>query len=278
MKNRQLNYLFYATLLDSFQDYLSSDKIYSEYWGFSENPPMTEEEFHEKKRLELIDKINRVPFDSEKADRGTAFNEIVDCLILGKNSEKMQIKSIKTPYTNHSYTAETEWRVTAIKANYNNREFVFPVDVCREFSGYYKGAIPQVYCEAILPTRYGDVKLYGYLDELMPASIHDIKTTGKYSAGKFKNHWQHIVYPYCLQSDGSDISDFEYNILLINERVSGNTYETFTEHYAFVSGRDVPKLTEHVESLIEFIEMHRDVITDLKIFNKHVDSGSPNKN
>ncbi|MDR1120214.1 MAG: HNH endonuclease [Dysgonamonadaceae bacterium] len=255
MKSRPLNYLFYATLLDSFQDYLSSDKIYSEYWGFSENPPATEEEFHEKKRLDLIDKINRVPFDSEKADRGTAFNEIVDCMILNRASEKMNISSNREAGT-----------VTAV---YNSRTFVFPISICREFSGYYKGAIPQVYAEAILPTRYGDVKLYGYLDELMPMSIHDIKTTGKYSAGKFKNHWQHLVYPYCLQSGGSDISDFEYNILLINERVSGNTCETFTEHYAYVPERDVPKLTEHVECLIEFIEIHRDVITDLKIFNKH---------
>ena len=41
----------------------------------------TEEEFEEIQRLSLIDTINRVPFDSEDADRGTAFNEIVDCFI-----------------------------------------------------------------------------------------------------------------------------------------------------------------------------------------------------
>jgi hypothetical protein len=255
MKNRPPKYLFYATLLDAWQDCLSADKIYNEYWGNSEEPPMTEEEFQEKKRLELIDRINRVPFDNEKADRGTAFGEIVDCLVLGKKSDKMEISSDKETGT--------------ITAAYNGRTFVFPISVCREFSDYYRGAVPQVYCEAVLPTRYGDVKLYGYLDELMPMSIHDIKTTGKYSAGKFKGHWQHIVYPYCLQSEGNDLSDFEYDILLINERANGNAYETFTEHYAYVAERDVPLLTAHVESLIEFIEEHRDVITDRKIFNKH---------
>jgi hypothetical protein len=253
--NHCLKYLFYATLLDAYQDYLTSDKIYSEYWGFSENPPMTEGEFHEKKRLELIDRINRVPFDSEKADRGTAFNEIVDCIILGKKSEKMEISSNK--------------ETGIITAAYNGRTFTFPVSICREFSDYYKNAIPQVYTEAILPTRYGDVQLYGYIDELMPASVHDIKTTSKYTTGKFKNHWQRVVYPYCLQSEGNDISDFEYNVLLINERVNGDTYETFTEHYAYVADRDIPLLTEHVESLIEFIEFHRDMITDRKIFNLH---------
>jgi hypothetical protein len=252
---RQLNYLFYATLLDAFQDYLSSDKIYQEYWGFSENPPFSEEEFHEKKRLDLIDRINRVPFDNEKADRGTAFNEIVDSIVLGQASDKMDITSNKTENT-----------ITAI---FNERSFTFPIPVCREFSNYYKGAIPQVYVEAILPTKYGDVKLYGYIDELMPVCVHDIKSTTKYAAYKFKDHWQHRVYPYCLNQNGNDVSEFEYNILLINERVSGNSYETFSENYFYVAERDIPLLTKHVESLIEFIEAHKDMITDLKIFNKH---------
>lgn len=258
---KPLKYLFYATLLDAYQDYMDSDKIYSEYWGFSENPPMTEEEFHEKKRLELIDRINRVPFDSEKADRGTAFNEIVDCLILNKKSDKMQIDRI-TDINDNTL-------VTGLRACYNNRQFTFPVALCREFASYYKGALTQVYTEAMLPTRYGDVQLYGYIDELMPASIHDIKTTGKYTAGKFKSHWQKIVYPYCLQSEGNNVSDFEYNVLLVNERAHGDIYETFTEHYAYDAGRDVPLLTAHAESLIEFIEFHRALITDRKIFNKH---------
>jgi hypothetical protein len=258
MKKQPLKYLFYATILDAYQDYISSDKIYSEYWGFSENPPHSEEEFHEKKRLELIDRINRVPFDSEKADRGTAFNEIVDCMILGRNSDKMKIASI----TN-------EGRVTAVKATFNERDFTFPADLLREFATYYKGAIPQVRVEATLPTRYGDVQLYGYIDELMPASVHDIKTTGKYAAGKFKSHWQRIVYPYCLNQGGNNVSDFEYNVLLINERAGGNTYETFTEHYAYVADRDISLLTNHVEGFIEFLEAHRDLITDKKIFNLH---------
>jgi hypothetical protein len=279
---KPLKYLIYATLCDAYQDYMDSDKIYNEYWGFSENPPMTEEEFHEKKRLELIDRINRVPFDSEKADRGTAFNEIVDCIIAGRNSEKMKIEKV---YRQIIYgqtddcdagercaDVEQTNEVIALKADYNNRSFVFPISVCREFADYYKGATPQAYTEAVLHTRYGDVQLYGYIDELMPMCIHDIKTTGKYTAGKFKSHWQHIVYPYCLQSEGNNVSDFEYNVLLINERTGGNTYDTFTEHYSYNAERDIPMLTNHVESLIEFIETHKGLISDKKIFNQHEQS------
>jgi len=258
---KQLKYLFYATLLDAYQDYLSSDKIYQEYWGFSENPEFSEDEFHEKKRLELIDRINRVPFDSEKADRGTAFNEVIDCLILNRKSDKMKIDRICDPNDNTL--------VTNIRVIYNEHEFIFPIALCREFADYYKGAIPQVHVEAVLPTKYGNILLYGYVDELMSASVHDIKTTGKYSAGKFKNHWQHIVYPYCLCESGSQVRDFEYNIAALNQTKYELKYETFTEFYSYVPEVDNLRLTKHVEGLIEFIEAHRDLITDKKIFNQH---------
>ena len=67
-------YNIYATLLDTFQNYLDSDKIYNRYWGNSENPPHTPKEFEMLQYQAVIDRINRVPFDSDAADRGTCFN------------------------------------------------------------------------------------------------------------------------------------------------------------------------------------------------------------
>ena len=55
------------------------------YYGFSENPPYSDVEFDEKMFKELIDKINRIPFESEAADKGTAFNELVDVLAHGSS-------------------------------------------------------------------------------------------------------------------------------------------------------------------------------------------------
>jgi hypothetical protein len=255
---KQHKYLLYATLLDSYQGYIGSDDIYNEYWGFSDNPPFPEDEFHDRQRDALMDRINRVPLsweDSEKADRGTAFNEIVDCIILGSKSDKMDISSDKG--------------AGLITASYNGRTYQFPITICREFADYYKGATPQVLTEGTLKTRYGDVLLYGYIDELMPTSVHDIKTTGKYSAGKFKKHWQHIVYPYCLNAEGNHVYDFEYNIVEIDDKKAKISYETFTEYYNYVPEVDIPVLIEHVEGLIEFIEANRHLITDKKIFNHH---------
>lgn len=248
MMMRQPKYKFYATLLDAFTGYLRSDVIWSRYWGFSQDPPYTQEEFQDKQFNSLIDTINRVPFDSEAADKGTAFNEVVDCLIERRKSDKVTVEKIPSD----------DGTTVGLRATYNNRQFVFPVSLCREFANYYKGALTQQRVEAILPTCFGDILLYGYIDELMPMSVHDIKTTGSYFVGKFKDHWQHLVYPYCLLQNGSDVRLFEYNVT--------DFRNTYTESYTFVPERDIPILTAHCEDFVRFLNDNRGLITDKKVF------------
>lgn len=247
---QQLKYKFYATILDSFWGYLNSDVVWEKYWGWSENPPHTPEQFHELQFQELIDRINRKPFDSEAADKGTAFNELVDALIENRKPNKMNVER----------NAEN----TCYTVVYNNRTFVFPISLCREFVDYFKGALTQIRVEAILPTAYGNVLVYGLIDELMPTSVHDIKTTGSYMVGKFKDHHQHLVYPYALMQNGSDVRTFEYNIVEFNK--GGYAVDTYTETYVFNPERDIPILTNHCEDLIRFLEENRELITDTKIF------------
>jgi hypothetical protein len=47
---KRVNYQFYATLLDTFQGWLSSSEIYQDYWGFSEDPAKTEDQFEEEQK------------------------------------------------------------------------------------------------------------------------------------------------------------------------------------------------------------------------------------
>lgn len=269
-----VSYRFYATLLDGFQDYLNSDIIYEKYWGYSENPPHTPEEFRQKQFQSFIDRINRVPFDSEAADKGTAFNEIIDCMIEHRKSDKVDVRyAYETIVLGQVDNCEPDERwadvqqtnkIVGLNATYNNRTFYFDIKLCREFANYYKGALTQQFVRAIVPTRFGNVEVYGYVDELMPQSIHDIKTTGKYSVGKFKDHWQHIVYPYCYQQNGQDLRLFEYNIAEIDKY---GRWETFTESYMYKPERDVPKLIAMCEELISFLIENRHLITDRRIFN-----------
>lgn len=246
-------YRFYATLLDAYQNYVDSDIIWEKYWGWSENPPHTPEEFRQAQFQGLIDRINRVPFDSEKADKGTAFNEVIDCMVLNRNSDKANIVRVR----------DDNGTTIGVNATYNERTFFFPLTLIKEVSDYYKGSLPQQYVQAILPTLYGDVLLYGYIDYVKPFCTHDLKTTGQYSVGNYKNHWQHKVYPYALMKNGSNVNDFEYNIVELGKTF----YRTYTESYSFVPERDIPMLTQHCEDLIRFLQDNRTLIKDKKIFN-----------
>lgn len=242
----KVKYKFYSTLLDSFQGYLNSSEIYQKYWGFSENPAKTEEEFESEQYQGLIDRINRVPFDSEPADKGTAFNEVIDCIIDGVNSEKMLIEQ------------STYGGKSVIKATYKERTFNFDTELCKLFAQRLKGSLTQQYTEGVLHTKYGAVLVYGYIDQIMPFKVVDTKTTSKYSVFKFRNNWQHKVYPYCLKQNGIDINEFEYLVT--------DFKNIYSELYVFDKYKDIQALQLHCEQFIEFIEAHRHLITDEKIF------------
>lgn len=248
-----LEYKFYATLLDAFTTYLNSDTIWERYWGFSENPPHSPEEFRQQQFQSLIDRINRKPFDSEVADRGTAFNEVIDCMVAHRNSKKIAVQRVR----------EADGTLTGLNVTFNGRTFYFPMALVREVSDYYNGALPQQYIQAILPTMFGDVLLYGYIDYAMPFCTHDLKTTKQYAVGNYKDHWQHIVYPYALMKNGCNVPDFEYNVVELGKTF----YRTYTESYSFVPDRDIPKLTMHCEDFIRFLTENRNLIIDKKIFN-----------
>lgn len=240
-----VKFKFYATLLDAFQTYLNSDLIYQKYWGGSETPKWTQEEFADKKFHELLDTINRTPHElNEKAEKGTAFNEVVDCLILGCKSAKMEITSLIKP--------------GFITAKTNGFTFDFPIPLCKEFAGYFAEAIPQVYVSGTIETKYGNVLLYGYVDELLPLSVHDIKTTKQYNAFKFLHNWQHRIYPYCLMQMGNDIRLFEYNVTDFSN--------TYTETYVYDPEHDPGDIRLFCERFIEFLYLNADQITDKKIF------------
>lgn len=284
------HYSAYATLLDGFQSYLDAEKTYEKYFT-SENPSVTVDEWCDKMYVDLINRINRVPFSSEAADRGTAFNELVDALVkkplaTRKKENDMESENIafrvvtlllakgrsKTAPLVERPAYEVLFDPDKVQreqcAGLKDKEkpllrepqtFNFFKDITDEFVDYYKGAMPQVFVKGTLETHFGMIDLYGYVDELLPFSCHDIKTTKNYRSGNFKEHWQHIVYPFCLNQMGMEINFFEYNIT--------NFKETFTEVYVYKEERDLPKLRDICERFIQFIETNRDVITDTKVFN-----------
>lgn len=263
----------YPSLMDSYTNYLQSAEIYDKYWGGSECPPQNYEEFEQSQWQDLIDKINRVSKDLPKADVGTVFNELVDCMVLGRKSDSIEVEKINRIVNG---SEEVGW----LKAHYKERTFTYPIEMCREFANYYKegGAIPQMFVEGFIQTDRGIVRLYGYADEVMSGSVHDIKTSGSYEAFKYKSNAQHLVYPYCLRYMGIEITDFCYDLAHIKTNIrSGEPTPTdihiehigtYQEEYSYNPKRDVPIIQERLCQLIDFIEAHRHLITNTKLFGE----------
>ena len=270
----QPKYRLYPSLLDKFGQYLRADEeaesffnIDSETGEYKKTPDEVETELKQS----LIDAINRVPFDSEAADRGTAFNAIIDGLIhLQPHKEATE----REPYTIGGWKDANYIMVSFIERNNGlqpERNFIFDREWCVEESKYFSGCLSQVEVRALLPTTYGDVELYGYIDELRKDVVYDIKTTSRYEFGKYAHGWQRHVYPYCLITSGmmESVKAFEYTAYQLKKSRTGLISGTrYPEYYVYDHGQTVKMLTAHVERFIEFLEANRDYITDKKIFNQ----------
>ena len=270
---KEPKYRIYPSLLDIFEQYLRADEEAESFFNidretgeYKKSPDEIEQDLYEK----LLNSINRVPFSSEAADKGTAFNEIIDCYV----QHEAHAPTERAPYTIEGNVENNEILVVFPATDIApERKFSFDRNWCIEESKYFKGALSQVFVSAILPTRYGDVELYGYIDELIKDVVYDIKTTSNYQWGKYEHKWQRHVYPYCLIASGEmqSIAGFEYTAY----QMKGGTSRTplisgvrYPEYYTYNHEQTVKWLTAHVERFIEFLEANKLFITDTKIFGQ----------
>lgn len=259
-----IRYKIYPSLLDKFQSYLDADQAAEEFWNLDSEGDYKEtaDEMSDRLEKELLDAVNRVPHEPiEAADKGTCFNEIIDCLVAGRKCEYegMDVQSGEVAGNR------------VITAKLNGFTFHYDVEMCKEVARNFWGAISQHRCEAVLPTKYGDVELYGYADEIVADVVYDIKTTSRYDFGKYGKGWQRHVYPWCLVKSGemTDVSAFAYDVVVWsggsarNPILNGKFYrETYDFHYE----QSEVAIRQIVERFIEWLEAHREQITDKKIF------------
>jgi hypothetical protein len=216
--NKQPKYRFYATLLNAYSWYLDSES--------------------ETAFQEFIDKINRVPFSSEAADRGTAFNTLIDGIKDGV---------ITTP---------------SLEDEFEYGGFKFSSEIAFECAEYVQHGISQVRENGFIDTPLGLIEVYGDMDYILPAMEQvDLKTTKAWELGKYASTWQHIVYPYCYNQKTGFAPTFTY--------LATDFKSVVKEQYIYNHERDEPKLRTICVDLAQFIEQHRALITDLKIFNLH---------
>lgn len=153
-------------------------------------------------------------------------------------------------------------------------EFYFDPNLCRKGAAYFQGALSQYYTTATIDTAYGVVRLYGYIDELIRDKVFDIKTTSKtYTFGKYQKYWQRHVYPYCLIESGdcTDIKAFEFSVFHLKGGNANSpliTGDFYREVYDYDHEQSTEMIRQQCERFIEFLEEHRNEITDTKIFGQ----------
>lgn len=268
-------YRFYPTLLDRFQSYLDTQaedyfyqdeegKWHKNYSEIEDTLHFSQEEVDALLKQELLDAINRVPHEpSEAASKGTSLNEVVDCIIHHRNSDNDSVKICTTDLNG----------VKAIKATCDGFTFLFDIDFCKSIAEYFKDSLSQVFTSANIETKFGEVELYGYIDELRENKVFDLKTTSRYEFGKYAKYWQRHIYPYTLIESGmcTDINSFEFTAYALKGGASRTPLITgvqYPEVYQYNREQSKVMLKDICERFIEFLEDNRSSITNKKIFNE----------
>jgi len=184
---------------------------------------------------ELINKINRVKPDEFPiaAKKGIQFEDCVNNLLKGMNVQKRDGVYIAKDFEFNSVIVD---KIVSKLVNHKKQ---------------------QEYIQAVVPTEIGNIKLYGFVDYSYPDSDVDLKTTGKYTFGKFKINNQHKCYSLIRHINGTPIQEFKYLVTDFNH--------VFVEPY-----KCTPQLhnefLEEVYQFNEFLQENRSIITDTKIF------------
>ena len=308
------DYAFSPSLLDAYQrmvdtkveDFFYQDETGAWHLNWNETEEtlhFSEEEVDALLKQEFIDKVNKVPTPpSEAASKGTAFNEIVDCLILNSKptNPDIVIKTIRSGSDLYearikklSYEADVlGWNVIPeelkesdsneqfakigkkfIYAAIDGFEFFFDMQLCLDAAEYFKGSIAQYYTKANLQTLKGVVELHGYIDYLRRNRLFDAKTTKRYSWGDFQKKWQRYTYPFTLIESGmmNEVSSFEFTIYVLSGGSSRSpliTGKQYKEVYTYSHEQARKMLTQQCERVIEFLEENRSLITNMKVFGQ----------
>jgi hypothetical protein len=219
-------YKIYPTLLDSFFRYKGSV-------GYKEAADA---------KQELINRVNRVREPEPPIVRqGKKFKELVD-LYCDKVESKFNIELVGD---NHFL---------------DRCEFAFSGKVIKYFVKKLVYSVREVFVSAPIVVGNELVEVYGYVDNVRQDVIYDCKYVERYDLAKYFSSQQRLIYPYCVEHNGGQVSQFEF--------LATDGKDIFSEVYNWNPKRDVALLKKNIAEFIEFLEKHRNFIADKKIFGE----------
>lgn len=112
----------------------------------------------------------------------------------------------------------------------------------------------QVYCQ----WEVDDVLFYGYVDLIGKFKAVDLKTTASYQPGRYAHNHQNL-YLHALKRKGIKLMEY-----IITEFKAGGQPEVYVESYPLT--HPIDRQLEEIRLFKAFLEEHRPLITDKKIF------------
>ncbi len=110
----------------------------------------------------------------------------------------------------------------------------------------------QVYCQL----EIDDVLFYGYVDLIGSFKAVDLKTTGSYQPGRFLHNHQNL-YLHALKRKGIKLMEY----------VITDFKDVYVESYSLT--HPIDRQIEEIRQFKAFLDEHRPLITDKKIFVAH---------
>jgi len=209
-------YNFWATLLNDFSHY-QNEVGYEKGEDFF--PFVTE--------TNLIDKLNRVPFESTEAmDKGTAFESAV-----ASNQHDLKVY---------------------------DRHWTFDKELVTKLHEMVAGGVYQKGLKYTITIDDCMVNFYGYSDFIKRDTIIDLKTTSQYTFPKFDKSFQHKVYLCGANQMGYKLNKFQYLVT--------DFKDYFYELYPFNEEEYDADLRSIAKDLIGFIESRRLMISNEDLF------------
>lgn len=222
-------YRIYPTLLDSFTRYKGS---------------VNYKEAAEAKQ-ELLNKINRVPEPMPPiVNQGKWFKEAIDFLC-NQVEEGNDLTAVG------GFDGVFRWRSPS------GLQGEIGIDVAEYFVKKLAHSVKEYFTQGQIVVDNHIVELYGYVDNIREDVIWDCKYVQKYDLAKYFSSMQRLIYPYCIEQQGGQVSQFEF--------LATNGEEIFSEVYNWKPERDVPMLKNTLSDFIKFINENRSFITDRKL-------------
>ena len=216
MKKQQYN--FFPTLLNDYYDY-QTEKMYGEKYAVTEQ--------------DLIDKLNKVPFEETEAmTRGKRFEDVLQNPELG----------------------------------YSCGGFEYDKEVVDVFRRKVSGGVWQKYVEYTHESSQYIFKWYGYIDVIKQFRTIDIKNTSRYDYTKFDRYFQHMVYLLGANNMGANVNQHQYLIACGKEwfeEIYPYQKELFISKLVEIS----TDLVGFIEAKADLISKEKNP----RLFNLHVD-------